>query len=461
MMSTGLLVLASGLALMTIASVPEVVRRARRVFRGWLVAGIGALVLAVADAPFYWGLSIWNPVLRNAFGWTAGQMSWAFAITQIEGGFFGPLEGLIVQKLGPRRCIFIGMMLFGLGFVLFSQVQQLWQLYAIFFFISFGSGLSALIAVEVAVNNWFVRYKTRAMSLMTEGLAIGGILTPILLAWSIGGIDPNEAERFGWRATAFFIGVLVMVLAVPCSLLLHSRPEDLGLRPDGDPPTAAAETPEGTGLAGTRGRIEEQGYTLQEAMRARSFWMISWANALSAGVIVTLLVHMGLMLDDRGYSLEDIGLVSAVYAGTHSIFILIGGYIGDRFPIKMVAFVFSALQSVAMVVLVLSRSIEMLILFAVLFGIGFGVRTPVTKSLRGTYFGRKAFAAISGLSRVPSSICLFAAPVFAGLMRDILGTFDLAFWIIAVVALFGSSLFLWVGDPPGQPVVAESRAITG
>ncbi len=437
------------------------VRRKRGVFRGWPLAGIGALVMAVADAPFYWGLSIWNPVLRNAFGWTAGQMSWAFAITQIEGGFFGPLEGLIVQKLGPRRCIFLGMMLFGLGFVLFSLVQQLWQLYAIFFVISFGSGLSALIAVEVVVNNWFIRYKTRAMSILTEGLAIGGILAPILLAWSIGGIDPSESERFGWRTTALFIGVMVMALAVPCSWLVRDRPEDVGLRPDGDPPADAAESPADTGVTQARGRTEYQGYTLQEAMRARSFWLISLANALSAGVIVTLLVHLGLMMDDRGYSLKDIALVSAVYTGTHSVFILIGGYIGDRFPIKVVAFVFSALQSVSMVVLVLSNNMEMLLLFALLFGIGFGVRTPVTKSLRGTYFGRKAFAAISGLSRVPSSMCLFAAPVFAGIMRDYLGTFDLAFWIIAAVSLLGSSLFLWVGDPPGRPAAAESRAVAG
>ena len=457
MMPTGLLALASGLARLTIVGPPAAVRRARNVFRGWYLAGVGALVMAVADAPFYWGLSIWNPVLRNAFGWTAGQMSWAFAITQIEGGFFGPLEGLIVQRLGPRRCIFLGMTLFGLGFVLFSLVQQLWQLYAIFFFISFGSGLSALIAVEVVVNNWFLRHKTRAMSLLAEGLAVGGILTPILLAWAIGGIDPSESERFGWRNTAFFIGVMVMALAVPCSLLVHNRPEDVGLMPDGDLPAASQED---TGATRARGRIEEQGYTLQEAMRARSFWMISLANALSSGVLVTLLVHMGLMLDDRGYSLGEIALVSAVYTGTHSIFILVGGYIGDRFPIKVVAFPFSGLQSVSMVVLVLSRNIETVLIFAVLLGIGFGVRMPVSKSLRGTYFGRKAFAAISGLSRVPSSICLFAAPVFAGIMRDYLETYDLAFWIIAAVSLLGSCLFLWVGDPPGQPA-AERRAVTG
>ena len=101
MMSTGLAILTSGLLLMTLGGVPEIARRARRTFRGWYLAAVGALILAVSDVPFYWGLPIWNPVLRSAFHWTAGQMSLAYAFTQIQGGFLGPVQGLIVQKLGP------------------------------------------------------------------------------------------------------------------------------------------------------------------------------------------------------------------------------------------------------------------------------------------------------------------------------------------------------------------------
>ena len=119
---TGLLILASGVLLMTIAGTPEVTRRMRGMFYGWFMAGLGAIIMALGTAPLFTGLPIWNPVLRNAFGWTPGQMSWAYAFTQIEGGFLGPVQGILIDKLGPRRMVFIGLVILGSGFVLFSQI---------------------------------------------------------------------------------------------------------------------------------------------------------------------------------------------------------------------------------------------------------------------------------------------------------------------------------------------------
>jgi len=89
----------------------------------------------------------------------------------------------------------------------------------------------------------------------------------------------------------------------------------------------------------------------------------------------------------------------------------------------------------------------MIFLFAVLLGIGFGGRTPVTTAIRGIYFGRRAFAAITGISMVPMNVMLFSAPLFAGYMRDRTGTYDVPFLTIAVVCLLGSCLFLLLGEP--------------
>ena len=325
MMSAGLAILASGIVLMTLSGVPEAVRRARGTFRGWYLAGVGAVILAVSDVPFYWGLPIWNPVLRSAFNWTAGQMSLAYAFTQIQGGFLGPVQGLIVQRLGPRHSIFLGMIIFGLGFAAFSRIEQLWHLYPTFVVLSLGSGLAAWYPVQTIVNNWFIRYKTRAMAVVAEGLAVGAIGVPLLLAWSIGGTDVDTSERFGWRTTAFFIGMLSIALAFPLSRVMHNRPEDVGLKPDGD-----SSAPAVASQAVTGGSIEDPGYTVREALRSRPFWLISIAFALSSTVTVVILVHLGLMLDDRGYSLQTIGLVTAVYTGTTSAFILVGGYIGGQ-----------------------------------------------------------------------------------------------------------------------------------
>lgn len=446
MTSAGLLVLASGLLLMALVGVPEVNRRLRGMFHGWFMAGLGALIAVLGNTPFYWGLPIWNPVLRNAFGWTAGQMSWAFAITQAEGGILGPVKGFLVQTLGPRRMVFVGLTIFGLGFVWFSQVRELWQLYTAFFILSLGSGLAGTLPMQTVMNSWFVRYKSRAMSLLAEGLAIGGIVIPLLLAWSIGGTDPDISERFGWSNTALFIGFLIIAIAFPISRLVHNRPEDLGLRPDGDPPLPTAAS-SGNSSAGNT-EAEEEGYTWQEALRSKTFWLLTSIETVFNSVIAVTLVHLGLMLDDRGFSLQTIGVVTAVYTGTTAIFMLVGGYLGDRFPIRMVACGFSVLQSLSVAVLVLAHSVDMLFLFAVLWGVGYGARFPVIHAIRGVYFGRKAFAAISGIARVPTSIAPFIAPLFAGFMRDSTGTYDVAFLTIAAVAFSWSFLFLMIGERP-------------
>lgn len=449
MIFTGLLVLGSGIILMVVTSTPPAIRQIRVMFYGWFMAGVGALVMALGTVPLFQGLPVWNPVLRNAFGWSAGQMSWAFAVSRIEGGLLGPVEGLIIEKLGPRRMVFIGMTILGTGFILFSQIQQLWQLYAVFFIMSMGAALGTWLPMMTVMNHWFVRKKTRAMSMVMEGFALGGVVIPLLLAWAVGGTDPAVSERFGWRITAFVVGFLIVSLALPLSRLVRNRPEELGLRPDGDLADNASDSvnqPTTNPEPGT-----ETGFTWQEAIRTRSFWLISFGHATSSIVIVSIMVHLGLMLDDRGFSLQTISAVVATYTAVNAIFILVGGYLGDRMPIRFPAFAFSAVQSVAVVVLVLAHDKPMLFLFAVILGIGFGGRTPVTTSIRGVYFGRKAFAAITGISMVPMNLLLFSAPLFAGYMRDATGTYNTPFLIIAVVCLIGSFLFLLLGNPDPLP----------
>ena len=454
---TGLFILGSGFFLMAAASTPEVVRRVRGLFYGWLMAGLGATIMALGTVPLFQGLPVWNPVLRNAFGWSAGQMSWAFAVTRIEGGLLGPLEGLLIEKLGPRRMVFIGMTILGSGFVLFSQMHELWQLFVSFFIMSLGAALGTWLPMMTVMNSWFIQLKTRAMSFVMEGFALGGIVIPLLLAWSIGGIDPNVSERFGWRMTSLVVGLIIIGAAFPLSRLVRNRPEDMGLLPDG----ASSVAPAVSSRAGaTQPEEEEPGYTWQEAIRTNNFWLISFGHSCSSIVIVSVMVHLGLMLDDRGFSLQIISTVIATYTAINAIFIALGGYLGDRYPIRLVAFGFSAIQSFAVITLVMAHDTQMLFIFAILLGIGFGGRTPVTTSIRGVYFGRKAFAAITGISMVPMNLLLFTAPLFVGYMRDFTGSYSFPFLIIAVVSFAGSFLFLMLGEPGRLPARAAATPLT-
>ena len=102
----------------------------------------------------------------------------------------------------------------------------------------------------------------------------------------------------------------------------------------------------------------------------------------------------------------------------------------------------------------------MAFLFSVLMGIGFGGRNPLTTSIRGVYFGRKAFASITGMSMIPMNVMLLAAPLFAGIMFDATQSYFVPMATVAIVSLAGSSLFLFLGSPESAAENRRRRAET-
>ena len=179
------------------------------------MSGLAAIIMALGNVPLFQGTAVLNPVLRGRFGWTPDQLQWAFAFTRIEGGIMGPVEGLLVERLGSRWMVFIGLALLGGGFLIFSRIDQLWQLYGIFFLMSLGAALGTWLPMMTMLNHWFVKHKTKAMGLAMEGSAVGGIVLVPLIAWAIGGVDSDQPDRFGWRATAAGIGVVTLLLGLP------------------------------------------------------------------------------------------------------------------------------------------------------------------------------------------------------------------------------------------------------
>ena len=243
-----------------------------------------------------------------------------------------------------------------------------------------------------------------------------------------------------------------MVLAWPLSRLVRERPEDYGQHPDGRPPAlAATSSPEAQGP-----EAAEPSYTWQEALRTRTFWFMNIGHACVAMVVHTIAVHLGILLDQRGFSLQTIGWIVSTYLAVGAISTLVGGYMGDRLPMRLGIFVFAAMQSLGILVLIFFHSEPAAFLFAVLFGIGFGGRIPLTIAIRGAYFGRKAFASITGLSQIPVNVALLAAPVYAAYLFDITGKYDIPFLSIAIVSLLGASLYLFLGEP--RPLSSEPPA---
>jgi len=414
------------------------------VFYGWWLVGVSGLVMTLATVPLYHAMAIWAVALESSFGWSRTQIGFALTFTRIEGGFMGPLEGYLTDKLGPRRMILIGLLILSVGFLIFWQVNSLWTFYLAFIVMALGQGLGSWLPLMTALNNWFVRNRSKAMGFSNMGSRIGALILVPAIAWSI---DP-EHDRLGWELTALILGIVTLILAIPLSKAIRDRPQDYGQGTDGDQVTEGlSDSLNGSISSHSNNPTAVVDLTAKQAVMTPAFWLISFGHGFTSMVILAIMAHLGLLLMDKGFDIQTTGWVVTVYTAVAMAFQLVGGYLGDIAPKNRILFLFTTLQAVGVLVLTYADSLRTIYLFAVLFGAGFGGRNPLTTSIRGEYFGRASFGKILGLSTVPMNVLLLFASPFAGYIKDVQGSYANAFLILALLNFIGGICFLLAKRP--------------
>ena len=410
--------------------------RGSGIFYGWWLVGVAMIMLTLMSVTVFQGLGTFFVVLERQFGWSRTTISGAFSLARLQGSLIGPLEGYLVDRVGIRRMVLIGYTAMGIGFMLFSQIQSVWQFYVSFTIISFGSGLAGWLAMLTMVNNWFIRRRSMAMATAMTGIHLGGFLVPALAF----GFDSQ-----GFRVTTFGIGVVLLAIVVPVSRVIHNRPEDVGMRPDGTAEMPVSERPpKGDIQAGIE---DEPEFTVRQALATPAFWLLMLVQMASNVSVNSLAAHLVPKLTDLGMTLSSAGIVVLTFTAIALPVQFVGGYIADRVPKHMVIFVFLTLQSTALLVIAAANDVPTAYLFAALYGVGFGGRMPVMMSIRGEYFGRKAFATITGVSYIPNNLVTIGGPLFAGYMFDTTGSYVVPFVAFASVGYLGGLLALFMRPP--------------
>jgi len=392
-------------------------------------------------------MTVWSVALEAHFGWSRTQLSMAFAFTRIEGGIMGPIEGYLTDRVGPKRMVFIGLVVLGIGFLFFWQVKHLWMFYLAFVIMSLGHSLCGWVPVTTLLNNWFIRNRAKAMGWSNTFSRLGALILVPAIAWAI---NPAK-DRLGWDVTALALGIFSFLVAVPMYKVIRNRPEEYNLLPDGLMPlevdTSRNSQDAGKDVSQIEVQQGTQDLTTAQALKTAAFWLISIGHGLTSMVIIAIMAHLGLFMSDNGFDIQTTAWVVSVYTFVAMVFPVVGGYVGDRIPIRIAIFVFTSIQAFSVVILTFATTLTLLYAFAVLFGIGFGGRSPLTTAIRGDYFGRRSFGKILGISTVPLNILLLVAAPFAGYMYDTKGSYTSAFLILAALSFVGGVFFCWLKSP--------------
>ncbi len=412
------------------------------VFYGWWVVAASAGIQMLNAALLGHAFGQYVVLLSNEFGWSKTAISAASSIREAESGVLGPVQGLLLSRFGPQRVCQAGIVVFALGFFLFSRVQTLPQFYGAFFVLAIGGSLSGYLTLTYAAVEWFERKRSTAIGLTAGGMAIGGLIVRITVV---------SLETFGWRETAVLSGIIMLLVGLPLTQVIRFRPAEMGLHPDGIDPATEAPLMPGQQRRGTATLYE---FTLREAMATRAFWYIGFGHAASLFIVSAMNVHLiSHLTTSLHYSL---GYASTIVLPLPMLFLagtLLGGPLGDRFDKRWLVVICMFMHASGILVLAFAQNVTMVLAFEVLHGLAWGFRGPQMAAIRADYFGRRSFATILGVSNMIIIIGTISGPVIAGYMYDRTGNYQIGFVILAVIAAAGSIFFV-LGKAPLPPASA-------
>lgn len=407
---------------------------------GWRVVAAGAALHVLIGALFLQAYGAYFVLLRAEFGWSRTVLSAAFSMIRAESGLLGPIHGWLIQRLGARRIIVVGVSLFAVGFALFAATRSLLTFFLAVFVAGLGASLTGSISITSCVVNWFRRRRALALGITASGLSLGGLLVPALAV---------AMERFGWRGVAFASSLAIAAIGLPIALSIRARPEDVGLRrEDVDAP-----------LPNTRAARPAPDLAAREAVWTGAFWALSIGHASAVVVVSAVLVHLvPHVTDTLGYSLAVAGTAVAVMGAMQVVGHLGGGYLGDRLDQRAIAFVCMWTHASAVLVLVLTDRLAGVYVFAVLHGLAWGVRGPLMQALRADVFGTRAFATIMGLSSLVVMVGTTSGPIIVGAIHDAVGSYRVGFTVVAGIAAAGSIAFALVRPPEAGAAAPSPRS---
>lgn len=286
---------------------------------------------------YFYGFTLFFNPLREELGLTSAQTSLIFSLTRLEGAFEGALVGYLIDRFGARRIMRAGVPIAGVGFLLWATVVHSYLTFALVYVGVIATGINAGFfhpALTVA-NNWFVRRRATAMSMLGVSQGIGGATLVPLVGISI--------AYLGWRPTAFMAGLGLLVLIWPLTMLVHHRPEDRGLLPDGDPAPestndapASDDTTEAAASPTVPASSPALDFTVREAFRTSALWVLTMAIAIRLFTHMAVMVHLAPILISRGFGTVAAGGAVGLLSLSTIPSRLLAGWLGDRFTKRKV-----------------------------------------------------------------------------------------------------------------------------
>ncbi|MFH8884902.1 MFS transporter [Streptomyces californicus] len=421
-------------------------RRRPRVHRAWLTAAVaGAAVVTAGAFTTVPGLLV-TP-LHEEFGWERGAIALAASVNMVLFGLTAPFAAALMDRAGTRKVVVGALLLVAVGALLTGTMSRPWQLVAYWgVLIGLGSGCLTMTFAAGITARWFDRRRSLVTGALSSASHLGQLLFLPLLARSV--------DRFGWRPPVVTAALAALAVAALVLLLLRDHPADVGVEPYG----AGEFVPRPAPAAGAAARAVS---VLLRSARTGPFWLLAGAFALCGAST------NGIMWSNWAPAAHDHGMRATAAASLLSligVFSALGalsaGWLTDRFDprrVLSVCFAVRALTLLALPLVFTSGVSAPMLLFAAVYGLVDVATVPPVIELARRVYGEDG-PLVFGWTNAAHQLGAGASAFLGATARDVFGTYDVVWAVLAAGCLAAALLAVAVRTPEGTP---DARAQAG
>ncbi len=406
-------------------------------YHGWNVLAVGMLFQAVSFGIAIYCFTFWVSPWGAEFGVRRSEVMVVFLTLQVAMGAIAPVAGRAMDRLSIRYLVMGGALCLALALALAARASAMWQLMVIYGSLMVaGVLLAGPLAAQTLAARWFSRRRGLAIGISTVGTSLGGLAMPLLVT--------TLQANLGWRAANDVLALLVLVLIVPpVGLLIHNSPADAGILDDPDGATAAArQPPDGA----------HQWQAADGLLRSRSFWLLVLAFTPLATAFGAAQQNLAPYTSDHGIDARAaaylVSLMALVMAGAKVLF----GALADRWDLRWLFFLAVAVLIGAFALMSGRVTYLQLVVACALLGAAAGGFLPLLASAISNRFGVAAFGHVMGMVG-PFTTVAALGPWLAGYLRDSTGSYDAA-WFIMAMLLIPAAAAMALLRPAPRPTVA-------
>ena len=370
-------------------------------FYGWIIVGVANLGIFSSGPGQSHTFSVFVGPISKDLGLSNASIASAYGLATLIAAFLLPYMGKIIDKYGSRNSLIIISIILGISCIFFGAASNFLMLTVGFGFLRFFGQGSLMLGCANMVSQWFDTKRGFAMSLMALGFGISMAIHPPLSQWLI--------EQFGWKYAWVILGISTWIIMVPSLYILAwNSPESVGLRPDGTNKSGSAQND----------LKEIEGLNLSEAMKERSFYILSAMWFGMAMLVTTLHFYQVTILTSQGITTEFAAGIFSVSAIAMVLFMPFVGKLFDNYPTKYVLALGLAINSISLLCITFANNELLAIVYAIFFGINNAISMTMFGYIWPRYFGRKHLGSIQGTGQMIGVIGASLGPLPVGFAID-------------------------------------------